>query len=127
MPDWAFVFVGIIFLLIALLIIYCVIRKLFGKKRHGDKNKKVPKIPNLLKLYQSLPKMIPFIFVYYLYKVSKYRNATIIFSIKDAILGSRLQRPLRQGQRLGLWQGYRSGGKDELNSGFMISFGFRKR
>ncbi|PAV71491.1 hypothetical protein WR25_12230 [Diploscapter pachys] len=40
MPDWAFVFVGIIFLLIALLVIYCVIRKLFGKKRHGDKNKK---------------------------------------------------------------------------------------
>ncbi|CAB3404810.1 unnamed protein product [Caenorhabditis bovis] len=40
MPEWAFVFLGIIFILLALACAFMIIRKLFGKKRHGDKNKK---------------------------------------------------------------------------------------
>ncbi|KAI6242670.1 Synaptotagmin 1 [Aphelenchoides fujianensis] len=39
MPEWGFVFVGIIALLIVLGCAYALIRKLFGKKRHGEKNK----------------------------------------------------------------------------------------
>lgn len=39
MPEWAFVFLGIIAIVVVLLIAYLIIRKLFGKKRHGDKNK----------------------------------------------------------------------------------------
>ncbi|KJH42761.1 C2 domain protein [Dictyocaulus viviparus] len=39
MPEWAFVFLGIFAIIIVLLIAYLIIRKLFGKKRHGDKNK----------------------------------------------------------------------------------------
>ncbi|VDP24766.1 unnamed protein product [Heligmosomoides polygyrus] len=38
-PEWAFVFLGIIAIVVVLLIAYLIIRKLFGKKRHGDKNK----------------------------------------------------------------------------------------
>ncbi|CAJ0963186.1 unnamed protein product, partial [Mesorhabditis belari] len=40
MPEWAFVFLGIITLAIVLCCAYLLIRKLFGKKRHGDQNKK---------------------------------------------------------------------------------------
>ncbi|CAJ0581499.1 unnamed protein product, partial [Mesorhabditis spiculigera] len=40
MPEWAFVFLGIIALAIVLLCAYLLIRKLFGKKRHGEQNKK---------------------------------------------------------------------------------------
>ncbi|EPB75341.1 C2 domain protein [Ancylostoma ceylanicum] len=39
MPEWAFVFLGIIAIIVVLLIAYLIIRKLFGKKRHGEKNK----------------------------------------------------------------------------------------
>lgn len=39
MPEWAFVFFGIICLLIVLGCAFLLIRKLFGKKRHGEKNK----------------------------------------------------------------------------------------
>ncbi|KAE9417561.1 hypothetical protein Angca_008272, partial [Angiostrongylus cantonensis] len=39
MPEWMFVFLGIIAIIVVLLIAYLIIRKLFGKKRHGDKNK----------------------------------------------------------------------------------------
>uniref|UniRef100_A0AC35U6D9 Synaptotagmin n=1 Tax=Rhabditophanes sp. KR3021 TaxID=114890 RepID=A0AC35U6D9_9BILA len=38
--EWGFVLVGILFLLIALGIAFLLLRKLFGKKRHGEKNKK---------------------------------------------------------------------------------------
>lgn len=38
-PEWGFVFVGIIAMLIVLGCAYTLIRKLFGKKRHGEKNK----------------------------------------------------------------------------------------
>ncbi|VDL70559.1 unnamed protein product [Nippostrongylus brasiliensis] len=38
-PEWAFVFLGIIAIIVVLLIAYLIIRKLFGKKRHGEKNK----------------------------------------------------------------------------------------
>ncbi|CAD6192050.1 unnamed protein product [Caenorhabditis auriculariae] len=40
MPEWAFVFLGIIFMLIVLGCGFMLVRKLFGKKRHGEKNKK---------------------------------------------------------------------------------------
>ncbi|CAI4221611.1 unnamed protein product [Auanema sp. JU1783] len=40
MPEWAFVFLGIIGLLIVVGCGFMLIRKLFGKKRHGEKNKK---------------------------------------------------------------------------------------
>jgi hypothetical protein len=39
MPEWGFVFFGIICLLIVLACAYALIRKLFGKRRHGEKNK----------------------------------------------------------------------------------------
>uniref|UniRef100_A0A914C7K8 C2 domain-containing protein n=1 Tax=Acrobeloides nanus TaxID=290746 RepID=A0A914C7K8_9BILA len=39
MPEWGFVFLGIICLLIVLCCAYVLIKKLFGKKRHGEKNK----------------------------------------------------------------------------------------
>ncbi|KAI6194503.1 Synaptotagmin 1 [Aphelenchoides besseyi] len=39
MPEWGVVFVGIITILIVLGCAYALIRKLFGKKRHGEKNK----------------------------------------------------------------------------------------
>jgi synaptotagmin-1 len=38
-PEWGFVFLGIIAMLIVLSCAYALIRKLFGKKRHGEKNK----------------------------------------------------------------------------------------
>uniref|UniRef100_A0A914ZG97 C2 domain-containing protein n=1 Tax=Parascaris univalens TaxID=6257 RepID=A0A914ZG97_PARUN len=40
MPEWGFVIFGILCLTIVLCCAYMCIRKLFGKKRHGDKNKK---------------------------------------------------------------------------------------
>lgn len=40
MPEYAFVIVGIIAMLIVLGCAFALIRKLFGKKRHGEKNKK---------------------------------------------------------------------------------------
>lgn len=40
MPEWSFVALGIICLALVLLCAFMCIRKLFGKKRHGDKNKK---------------------------------------------------------------------------------------
>ncbi|CAI5442970.1 unnamed protein product [Caenorhabditis angaria] len=40
MPEWAFVFLGLIFILLVLTCAFLIIRKLFGKKRHGEKNKK---------------------------------------------------------------------------------------
>ncbi|CAJ0606377.1 unnamed protein product [Cylicocyclus nassatus] len=40
MPEWAFVFLGIIAIIVVLLIAYLIIRKLFGKKRHGEKKGK---------------------------------------------------------------------------------------
>uniref|UniRef100_A0A1I7ZZA3 Synaptotagmin n=1 Tax=Steinernema glaseri TaxID=37863 RepID=A0A1I7ZZA3_9BILA len=39
MPEWGFVLFGIVCLLIVLGCTYALIRKLFGKKRHGEKNK----------------------------------------------------------------------------------------
>ncbi|KAI6183932.1 Synaptotagmin [Aphelenchoides bicaudatus] len=39
MPEWGFVFLGIIAMLIVLGCAFALIRKLFGKKRHGEKNK----------------------------------------------------------------------------------------
>ena len=41
-PEWSVVFFGLIGLSIVLGCAYLVIRKLFGKKRHGDKNKVKP-------------------------------------------------------------------------------------
>ena len=41
-PEWSVVFFGLIGLSIVLGCAYLVIRKLFGKKRHGDKNKAKP-------------------------------------------------------------------------------------
>lgn len=38
-PEWAIVFLGIVGIAIVLCCAYLVIRKLFGKKRHGEKNK----------------------------------------------------------------------------------------
>lgn len=40
MPEWAFVFLGFVFILLVLACAFFIIRKLFGKKRHGEKNKK---------------------------------------------------------------------------------------
>ncbi|CAI2344020.1 unnamed protein product [Caenorhabditis sp. 36 PRJEB53466] len=40
MPEWAFVFLGFVFILLVLACAFVIIRKLFGKKRHGEKNKK---------------------------------------------------------------------------------------
>ncbi|VDM39782.1 unnamed protein product [Toxocara canis] len=40
MPEWGFVIFGILCLAIVLCCAFVCIRKLFGKKRHGDKNKK---------------------------------------------------------------------------------------
>ncbi|CAO4364784.1 unnamed protein product [Caenorhabditis nigoni] len=40
MPEWAFVFLGIVFIFFVLACAFFIIRKLFGKKRHGEKNKK---------------------------------------------------------------------------------------
>ncbi|CAL2032520.1 hypothetical protein CAEBREN_32094 [Caenorhabditis brenneri] len=40
MPEWAVVFIGFIFILLLLVCGFLLIRKLFGKKRHGEKNKK---------------------------------------------------------------------------------------
>ncbi|GMT16766.1 hypothetical protein PFISCL1PPCAC_8063 [Pristionchus fissidentatus] len=39
MPEWTFVILSIIFLLIFLGCAFLLIRKIFGKKRHGEKNK----------------------------------------------------------------------------------------
>ncbi|GMS84756.1 hypothetical protein PENTCL1PPCAC_6931 [Pristionchus entomophagus] len=39
MPEWTFVILSIIFLLIFLGCAFFLIRKIFGKKRHGEKNK----------------------------------------------------------------------------------------
>lgn len=39
MPEWGFVLLGIIAMLIVLGCAFALIRKLFGKKRHGEKNK----------------------------------------------------------------------------------------
>lgn len=39
MPEWGFLFVGVIAMLIVLGCAFALIRKLFGKKRHGEKNK----------------------------------------------------------------------------------------
>uniref|UniRef100_A0A915D4X0 C2 domain-containing protein n=1 Tax=Ditylenchus dipsaci TaxID=166011 RepID=A0A915D4X0_9BILA len=39
MPQWAVLFLGVIGLAIVLGCVYLLIRKLFGKKRHGEKNK----------------------------------------------------------------------------------------
>ncbi|KHN71061.1 Synaptotagmin-1 [Toxocara canis] len=39
-PEWGFVIFGILCLAIVLCCAFVCIRKLFGKKRHGDKNKK---------------------------------------------------------------------------------------
>lgn len=38
-PEWGIVFLGIISLAIVLGCSFLIIRKLFGKKRHGEKNK----------------------------------------------------------------------------------------
>lgn len=38
-PEWGIVFLGIIALTIVLGCAFLIIRKLFGKKRHGEKNK----------------------------------------------------------------------------------------
>lgn len=39
MPEWGFVFLGIVAMLIVLGCAFALIRKLFGKKRHGEKGK----------------------------------------------------------------------------------------
>lgn len=40
MPEWGFVFFGIICLALILCCAFYLVRKLFGKKRHGEKKQK---------------------------------------------------------------------------------------